>query len=114
MPIPLILLSFPFVPFRRYLTTQLCFSLHLVDPLRTAGVAALSPPTTPAADDAAAPWRREADLRPPMGRDPSEKPQGFEDLLPDWVGYGALYIVSIAPVLIVVAVVAILWANSLR
>ena len=79
-----------------------------------AGVAALSPPTTPAADDASQPWRREAIVRPPMGRDPNDKPQGFADMLPDWVGYGALYLVSIAPVLIALSVVAVLFANSLR
>jgi hypothetical protein len=79
-----------------------------------AGVAALAPPTTPAADDAKAPWRQEAEVRPPMGRDPTEKPQNLTDLLPDWVGYGALYLVSIAPVLIVIGVIAVLFANSLR
>jgi hypothetical protein len=79
-----------------------------------AGVAALSPATTPAADDAAAPWRREAGVRPPVGRDPNEKPQGIADMLPDWVGYGALYLVSIAPVLIALGVVGVLFANSLR
>lgn len=89
-------------------------SLHVLILCRAAGVAALSPPTTPAADDAAASWRQQAELRPPIGRDPSDKPQGIEDMLPDWVGYGTLYLVSIAPVLIVIAVVAVLWANSLR
>lgn len=79
-----------------------------------AGVAALAPPTTPAADEAASPWRREAIVRPPMGRDPDEKPQSLVDLLPDWVGYGALYLVSIAPVLIALGVIGVLFANSLR
>lgn len=79
-----------------------------------AGVAALAPPTTPAADDAAQPWRREAGVRPPIGRDPNDKPQGLADMLPDWVGYGALYLVSVAPVLIALSVVAVLFANSLR
>ena len=49
-----------------------------------------------------------------MGRDPNDKPQGIADLLPDWVGYGTLYIISIAPVLIALSVVAVLFFNSLR
>lgn len=60
------------------------------------------------------PWRRQPEVRPPMGRDPNEKPQSMTDMLPDWVGYGALYLVSIAPVLIVIVVVSVLFANSLR
>lgn len=34
--------------------------------------------------------------------------------LPDFVGYGALYLVSGIPVLIVAGVVFVLWQNSLR
>jgi hypothetical protein len=49
-----------------------------------------------------------------MGRDPTDKPQSLTDMLPDWVGYGALYFISIAPVLIALSVVAVLFANSLR
>ena len=79
-----------------------------------AGVAALSPPTTPAADDRAQVWRQSEIVRPPMGRDPNEKPQGIADLLPEWVGYGTLYLISIAPVLIALSVVGVLFANSLR
>ena len=52
--------------------------------------------------------------RPPVGRDISEMPQSLADNLPDWVGYGFLYLVSIAPVLIAGTVVAILFFNSLR
>ncbi|PSC74164.1 sugar phosphate phosphate translocator [Micractinium conductrix] len=55
---------------------------------------------TPAAEDAAAAWRQQGDVRPPMGRDPTEAPKGALDRLPDWVGYGFLYFISIAPVLI--------------
>ena len=79
-----------------------------------AGVAALSPPTTPAADDASKPWRQLGEIRPPIGRDPNEKPQGIADLLPEWVGYGALYLVSVAPALIALTMVGILFANALR
>ena len=79
-----------------------------------AGVAALSPATTPAADDASRPWRQLGDIRPPIGRDPTDKRQGLADSLPDWVGYGALYLVSVAPVLIALTVVGVLFANSLR
>ncbi|KAI8107010.1 hypothetical protein M9434_001657 [Picochlorum sp. BPE23] len=85
-----------------------------VDGTKTTGIESLAPPTTPASDDASAPWRREQEARPPMGRDPNEQPSGLTDLLPDWVGYGALYLVSIAPVLIALSVVAILFFNSLR
>lgn len=49
-----------------------------------------------------------------IGRDRNEAPQGFEDLLPDWVGYGALYVVSIAPILIGGAVVLVLFLNSVK
>ena len=79
-----------------------------------AGVAALGPATTPAADDAAQPWRRQPDVRPPIGRDPGEKPQSMFDMLPDWVGYGGLYLVSAGPVLIAVSVIVVLFLNSLR
>jgi len=47
-------------------------------------------------------------------RDKTEGPQGLTDLLPDWVGYGFLYFVSVIPVLIATSVVAILFFNSLR
>jgi hypothetical protein len=52
--------------------------------------------------------------RPAVGRDPNEAPQSVLDMLPDWVGYGGLYLVSGLPVVIVAAVVAILWSNSLH
>ncbi len=40
--------------------------------------------------------------------------QGIADLLPDWVGYGALYAVSSAPVIIGVVVITVLFLNSLK
>lgn len=43
-----------------------------------------------------------------------EQPQTLADMLPDWVGYGTLYGISIIPVLIVVATVVILFYNSLK
>lgn len=49
-----------------------------------------------------------------MGRDPTEQPRGMADQLPDWVGYGALYLVSIAPVLIAIGAITVLFLNSLR
>ncbi|KAK9816634.1 hypothetical protein WJX72_003086 [[Myrmecia] bisecta] len=49
-----------------------------------------------------------------LGRDESEKAQGITDMLPDWMGYGVLYLISAVPVLIGVSVVAILFFNSLR
>lgn len=69
---------------------------------------------TPAAEDAAAAWRQQAEVRPPMGRDPREAPRDLADRLPDWVGYGALYLVSIAPVLIAIGAITVLFLNSLR
>lgn len=79
-----------------------------------AGVESLAPQRSLAEQDASAPWRSQPELRPPIGRDPTERPQDLTDMLPDWVGYGALYLVSIAPVLIALSVVAILFFNSLR
>lgn len=84
------------------------------DLMYVAGVDSLAPPLTPAADEASNPWRQQPELRPPIGRDPREAPSGLADMLPDWVGYGTLYLVSIAPVLIAISVVAILFFNSLR
>eukprot|EP00195_Chlamydomonas_chlamydogama_P008107 CAMPEP_0202901922 /NCGR_PEP_ID=MMETSP1392-20130828/15337_1 /ASSEMBLY_ACC=CAM_ASM_000868 /TAXON_ID=225041 /ORGANISM="Chlamydomonas chlamydogama, Strain SAG 11-48b" /LENGTH=268 /DNA_ID=CAMNT_0049588581 /DNA_START=39 /DNA_END=845 /DNA_ORIENTATION=+ len=43
-----------------------------------------------------------------------DKPQGLADMLPDWVGYGALYGISFIPVLLVVGTVLILFYNSLK
>jgi len=40
--------------------------------------------------------------------------QGIQDLLPEWVGYGALYVVSAAPIIIGVGVVVILFLNSVK
>lgn len=64
--------------------------------------------------EAAAAWRQGAAAQPPIGRDPTEKPQSAADLLPDWVGYGALYAVSALPVVIAGSVILILFLNSLR
>lgn len=69
---------------------------------------------TLAAEEAAAPWRQQAAVQPPVGRDPTEKPQSAADLLPDWVGYGMLYAVSALPVFIAGTVIAVLFFNSLR
>lgn len=49
-----------------------------------------------------------------IGRDKNEKPQGIQDLLPDWVGYGALYAVSSAPIIIGVVVVLVLFFSSVK
>lgn len=51
---------------------------------------------------------------PPMGRDPNDKPKGIEDMLPDWMGYTGLYVVTLIPVFITVTVVAVLFLNALR
>lgn len=49
-----------------------------------------------------------------MARDKNEKPQELLDMLPDWMGYGVLYLISAVPVLIAGTVIAILFFNSLR
>lgn len=49
-----------------------------------------------------------------IGRDPKEKPQGLEDMLPEWMGYGALYLVSVIPVLIALSAIAVLFFSSLK
>jgi hypothetical protein len=69
---------------------------------------------SPAADDSAAAWWQPGKLRQPMGRDPNEQPRGLADQLPEWFGYGALYLVSIAPVLIAILAISILFFNSFR
>lgn len=43
-----------------------------------------------------------------------DKPQGIEDMLPDWVGFGALYGISALPVMFVVVTVLVLFWNSLK
>ena len=43
-----------------------------------------------------------------------EQPQSLVDLLPDWVGYSGLYLVSILPVIIGITVVGVLFFNSLH
>jgi hypothetical protein len=43
-----------------------------------------------------------------------DKPQSLTDMLPDWVGYGALYGISAIPVMLVVGAVSILFFTSLR
>lgn len=49
-----------------------------------------------------------------MGRDPTEAKEGLADMLPDWVGYGVLYGVSVIPLLIAGGAVFILFINSLQ
>ena len=67
-----------------------------------------------AAGSKSAGWRSTQARPKMMGRDKSEAPQGLTDMLPDWVGYGFLYFVSVIPVLIAGTVIAILFFNSLR
>jgi hypothetical protein len=51
-----------------------------------------------------------------MGKDArkGDKPQGLADLLPDWVGFGALYGISAIPALLAVGAILVLFYNSLR
>lgn len=58
-------------------------------------------------------WRPNQ-ARPPIGRNPDEKPMGLQDMLPDWMGYGALYAVTLIPVMILGTTVAILFFTSLK
>eukprot|EP00210_Caulerpa_lentillifera_P002612 g2499.t2 len=64
-------------------------------------------------DEKKAGWR-EGQARPPVGRDQSETPVNLEDMLPEWVGYSYLYLLSAVPLMIAVVVVAILFVNSLQ
>jgi hypothetical protein len=43
-----------------------------------------------------------------------DRPQSLADLMPDWVGYGALYGISVIPVMLAVGAVLVLFYNSLR
>jgi hypothetical protein len=58
-------------------------------------------------------WRTNQAV-PPVGRDSSEKPKGLADMLPDWVGYGGLYAVTLIPVFILAATVTLLFVTSLK
>ena len=49
-----------------------------------------------------------------MKRDKNEQAKNVLDLLPDWVGYGALYTLISVPVIITIAVVALLFVTSLK
>mmetsp|Transcript_10858 Transcript_10858/g.20504 ORF Transcript_10858/g.20504 Transcript_10858/m.20504 type:complete len:163 (+) Transcript_10858:499-987(+) len=52
---------------------------------------------------------------PQIGRgeeDESGLPKALADYLPDWMGYGVLYSLSIVPILITLGALAILWVNS--
>ncbi len=59
-------------------------------------------------------WRATQARPKMMSRDKNEEPQSILDTLPDWVGYGLLYFVSVIPVLIASSVIAILFFNSLK
>ena len=49
-----------------------------------------------------------------VGRDPKEKPQGLVDMLPDWVGYSGLYVITLGPVFILGTTIAVLFFSSLK
>ena len=58
-----------------------------------------------------------AQANPRIGRDDEERQMtGMQkellDMLPDWMGYGVLYSLSIVPIIITVVAVSILWVNS--
>lgn len=81
-------------------------------------------PSTPAAPKATAPSEyasilKDADtvVRPYiMGTEArqGDKPQDVADMMPPWVGYGALYGISFIPVMLVVMTVLVLFYNSLK
>ena len=58
-------------------------------------------------------WRPNQ-ARPPVGRDPKEKLSGIADNLPSWMGYGALYAVTLIPAAILTTTIAILFFSSLK
>lgn len=43
-----------------------------------------------------------------------DKPQDITDMMPPWVGYGALYGISFIPVMLVIMTVLVLFYNSLK
>jgi len=53
-------------------------------------------------------------VRPHTQPSPPKRTQTLADRLPDWMGYGFLYLVSSIPVIIAGSVIAILFFNSLR
>ncbi len=55
-------------------------------------------------------WRQ-SQARPPVGRDKDEKPQGVVDMLPEWVGYSTLYLISSIPAIIFGSVIVILMTD---
>jgi hypothetical protein len=78
-----------------------------------AAAAGSEPVPTPSAPTG--PGWRVGQARPrPLGRDPGETPKSLADNLPEWAGYGMLYLISALPVLIAGSVVAVLFFNSLR
>lgn len=58
-------------------------------------------------------WRGDQ-ARPPIGRDKDEQPQSLEDMLPEWMGYSYLYLISAIPIFIGLFVVVTLFVNSLQ
>jgi hypothetical protein len=64
--------------------------------------------------EASAQGQQPSQARPPKGRDPNEQPQGLADMLPDWMGYGALYAITLVPIGILGVTVAILFLSSLK
>ncbi len=50
---------------------------------------------------------------PQVGREGEEKDEGgLASLLPDWMGYGVLYSLSIVPIIITVGAIAVLWVSA--
>jgi hypothetical protein len=68
----------------------------------------ITPPPRPPADPVAKPYILGREARA------GDKPQTLADLMPDWVGYGALYGISVIPVMLAVGAVLVLFYNSLR
>jgi hypothetical protein len=66
------------------------------------------PSPTPRADSIVKPYIMGKEARG------GDKPQTLADMLPDWVGYGALYGVSAIPVMLAVSAILVLFYNSLK
>lgn len=86
-------------------------------PSTTGGTPAAGSTASPSAADYASLAEAGGIAKPyVMGKDAraGDKPQGLADLLPDWVGFGALYGISAIPVMLAVGAILVLFYNSLR
>uniref|UniRef100_A0A7R9VB06 Uncharacterized protein n=1 Tax=Chlamydomonas euryale TaxID=1486919 RepID=A0A7R9VB06_9CHLO len=96
-----------------------CFRRVAVPPfhLRRGGGGAAAPAKTLPSEYASELGNADTVVRPYiMGQDArlGDKPKKLMDMMPSWVGYSALYGISIIPAMFVVGCVVILFINSLN